>query len=495
MNARPHEDRRGELTEASARIDTWMDRVRTMAGHFSVRTKILGIVLALIALLGLGITWQVRTAMIAVIANELDNHGQAQISEIAERVSDPLSRNDTDRVSEILDETVAYRPDIMYAYVAGPDGNIVAATFSEDDIPPGVASIEDPGVARSVQHVDTDGEQGSVHSFSARVGGGDIGVAWLGLSEARLSRAVDGITLQLLMTTLFLGVVGIAAATLLTWLLTRPILDLVDTTDRVARGDLSARAYVWAEDEIGSLANSFNRMVGELESNRATIAENDLARSRLLKQIIGAQEDERKRIARELHDTVGQALTSIMLGASLIVRSEASPEATADAERVRDIAAETLEQVRQLSRELRPSVLDDLGLAAALDRYVADFQVLYPEIETEVHCNLPVRLPPAVETTLYRIVQEGMTNVARHSGARALSVLVVSRDGCVRTIIEDDGIGFDPVAVRRNGQSVGIHGMVERSELLGGRLDIESGEDGTTVYVEVPVPAPVEVNE
>jgi signal transduction histidine kinase len=290
----------------------------------------------------------------------------------------------------------------------------------------------------------------------------------------------------MLVTTLFVGLAGVAAASLLTWLLTRPILNLVEATRRVGEGDLTARASGWADDEIGALAVTFNQMVADLESNRDTIAENERARTRLLEQIITAQEEERRRISRELHDTVGQALSSLMVGITVLGRSSGNGTAEKRDE-LQNLAAETLSQVRQLGRELRPSALDDLGLAAALSRYAEDFGVLYPEFSVDVHVDLPDRLPSTMETTLYRIVQEGMTNAARHSGGRTLSVLLTRRDGHVQTIIEDDGSGFDPAAMRRSGQGVGIHGMSERAELLGGDLGIESGADGTTVFVEVPV--------
>jgi signal transduction histidine kinase len=151
------------------------------------------------------------------------------------------------------------------------------------------------------------------------------------------------------------------------------------------------------------------------------------------------------------------------------------------------LAEETLDQVRQMSRELRPSALDDLGLAAALDLYSRDFSILHPQMMVDLHVMLPDRLPSSIETNLYRIVQEAMTNAARHSTSDRLSVLVTKREGLVRAIIEDDGEGFDYAAVRRAGHSVGIHGMRERAELVGGKLIIESSHNGTTVFVEVPV--------
>jgi signal transduction histidine kinase len=330
-------------------------------------------------------------------------------------------------------------------------------------------------------------DTGLVHEFQAPILDGKVGAVRLGLSERRLVGVVGGITTQMLITTVFVGLAGIAAASLLTWLLTRPILDLVHTTREVGAGDLSARATHWADDEIGSLSVAFNRMVEDLEANRETIAENEAARGRLLEQLIDAQEEERKRLARELHDTVGQALSSLMVGMAVLTKSSTDETVVAKREELHSLAGETLEQVRQLGRELRPSALDDLGLAAALDRYSQDFGILNPQVSVDLHVDLPTRLPSATETNLYRIVQEGMTNAARHSSAGSLSVLITRRNGLVKAIIDDDGHGFDPDAARRAGQSVGIHGMQERAELIGGRMTIESGRDGTTVFVEVPV--------
>ncbi|MCL1693664.1 MAG: ATP-binding protein, partial [Actinomycetia bacterium] len=134
-----------------------------------------------------------------------------------------------------------------------------------------------------------------------------------------------------------------------------------------------------------------------------------------------------------------------------------------------------------------PSALDDLGLAAALERYAEDYHLQHPSITVDMHINLPERLPPLVETAMYRIVQEAMTNAGRHSSAHRVSILITQRDGTVKTIVEDDGSGFDPDEVIRSQRSVGLHGMRERAELLDGSFAVESGHNGTTVYVEVPL--------
>ncbi len=457
-----------------------------LASGVSVQTKILGIVLTLTAVLGLCVTWQVRSVMARVFIGELGSRGQSVVSDLANRSVDPILLNDTFSLYELLTETVANHPDALYAYVVDQDGHVLAHTFGDKGFPVALRNLNVPNPTDHIYDMVYNSNEGRVHDFAAPIFDGRAGTVHLGLTENRLLAITNAVTGQMLLTTLVVALAGIAAAILLTWLLTRPILSLVETTRRVGQGDLKARAAHWADDEIGSLADAFNQMVADLETSRQAIAEKDTVRTRLLEQLINAQEEERRRIARELHDGVGQALTSLIVGIKMMYQF-ADPQAQqAKGDELRLVATETLEQVRLLSRQLRPSVLDDLGLAAALERYAKEFIRLYPGVNIDLHCDLPVRLPAPVEITLYRIVQEAMTNAGRHSNADALSVLVTQRGDHIQAIVEDNGSGFDPQATRKAGLSVGIHGMAERAELIGGHLDIESSSEGTSVYVEVP---------
>lgn len=299
-----------------------------------------------------------------------------------------------------------------------------------------------------------------------------------GQAVAWLPSAIVGVTVIVLL-------VAAAVVAIVVPAVQRPLAAVASGLRRVAEGDLADAPVSPATGEIGELVAAHNSLVEALRQQHA--ADEDSARGGLLEKLIEAQEEERKRIARELHDGVGQALLSMVVGLKLIGRLEDLDAAQAKADDVREVAAETLEQVRLLSRELRPSVLDDLGLAVALERYGAEFPGRYPGIAVDVHCDVTDRLPSVIETALYRIVQEAMTNAARHSGGTTISVLLLRRDNRVQAIIEDNGSGFDVPAVRRERTSVGIHGMAERAELIGGTLELESGEEGTTVYVEVPL--------
>ena len=204
-----------------------------------------------------------------------------------------------------------------------------------------------------------------------------------------------------------------------------------------------------------------------------------------VRRVVAAQEAERKRLARELHDETGQALTAFLLGLRSVEESGSLEEARERAASLRDRVVETLQDVRRLAVELRPTALDDFGLVPALERLVDTFRGesgLAVELETQLGER---RLAPEAETTVYRTVQEALTNVFKHASARSVSILLTERDGKVAAVIEDDGRGFDLRAVRD--EALGLAGMRERVALVGGRLAIESEPgSGTTLVVEVP---------
>lgn len=205
-----------------------------------------------------------------------------------------------------------------------------------------------------------------------------------------------------------------------------------------------------------------------------------------LRRVLNGQELERQRLARELHDETGQALTSILLGLKSVEDADDVESMRSATHELRELVVSTLQEVRRLAVELRPKALDDFGLVAAVERLAQTFSEA-SGIDVQVEARVGQRrLPPDVETTLYRIVQEALTNIVKHAQAQNVSILLVRRDASVTLVIEDDGSGFDPGAVRAEG--FGIVGMRERVGLLGGRLTIESSPvGGTTLALEVPL--------
>jgi signal transduction histidine kinase len=204
---------------------------------------------------------------------------------------------------------------------------------------------------------------------------------------------------------------------------------------------------------------------------------------RTVQRIVSGQEQERRRLSRELHDETGQALTSILLGLKAIEDAQGTdrfPKALAD---LRELVVATLQDVKRLAVELRPKALDDFGLLPALERLTTVFEE-QTGIDTQLESRLQdARLPGEIETVLYRVVQEALTNVIKHARAERVSILLHETGSKVGVVIEDDGRGFDPDDV---GDGLGLVGMQERVALLGGRVSLESSGAGTTIAVEVP---------
>ena len=203
-----------------------------------------------------------------------------------------------------------------------------------------------------------------------------------------------------------------------------------------------------------------------------------------VQRIVDGQEQERRRLSRELHDETGQALTSILLGLKGIEDAQGTDRFLAALADLRALAVATLQDVRRLAVELRPKALDDFGLVPALERLTSTFAE-QTGIDAQLESQLPdARLPSEIETVLYRVVQEALTNVVKHARAQHVSVLLHARPGKVAVVIEDDGRGI--AESDGSGDGIGLVGMRERIALVGGRLELESSANGTTIVVEVP---------
>lgn len=460
-------------------------RIWNFAGAVSVRTKILGIVLGLVVLLGTGVTIQARYALTSTMTAQLEEQSVSVARDLAARSTDPILLNDLLGLHDLLEETIANNPNIRYAFLVDSRGQVIAHTFG-GGFPLDLITLNP---VHSNEHhktalVQTD--EGLVWDTAVPILDGKVGTARIGISDASMKAALSTLTAQLLLTTLLVSLTGILVAVFLTWILTRPIISLAHATQAVAQGDFSPRVPRWANDEIGDLAEAFNQMTEQLARTDELRREREILRRQLLEKVIATQEDERRRIARELHDSTSQNLTSLLVGLRMMETHCVQCAAQSKATDLRQVASKTLEEVHDLSMRLRPRVLDDLGLAAALERLVSEWQTRY-KTPVDVAVHLDDRLPGDVETAIYRIVQEALTNIARHANARSASILVERRSDVVLTIVEDDGIGFD-AATNHGERHLGLLGMRERAELLSGKLTIESTPNhGTSVFIEIPL--------
>ena len=208
----------------------------------------------------------------------------------------------------------------------------------------------------------------------------------------------------------------------------------------------------------------------------------------LLEHELTAQEEERRRIARELHDEAGQLLTSLLVGLRTLEDARKLADVKAQGQRLREITGQAIDEVGRLARGLHPTVLDDHGLGVALSRYVTEYTKTHKiAVELKLGELDFSTLSSAVQIGLYRILQEALTNVARHSGAKAVSIRFARLATALEVAVIDDGCGFDAKAVAVSSHRLGIQSMRERAAMLGGTISFTSKSKGTKILVQVPL--------
>jgi two-component system sensor histidine kinase UhpB len=276
-------------------------------------------------------------------------------------------------------------------------------------------------------------------------------------------------------------VIGIA----LNQLVIKKLQRFVEAASLFGRGEFKKTISFKSDDEIKKLAESFNRMA-------KTLTEKMRLERKYLSQIIEAQENERRRISRELHDEIGQALYAIKLNLEMIEKDlpDTTPLIRGRLGEAKSLSSQTLTAMRRLSLDLRPTMLDDLGLIPTLRWYIQNFSNrlgIYSNFETT---GFEEKLSPQIETAFYRIVQEALNNIAKHAQADRVEISLVKRDSRIYASIQDNGKGFDlgrvlpPESPERG---FGIVGIQERVSLLGGQMDIQTKPGfGTLIHFEIP---------
>ena len=461
------------------------DRIRAAALGVPVFLKIMGIALGLTVLMAGGMLWQIHETWHRRLLSEADERGRRLGADLAARGAEFLLAGDAESLKQLMDEAQARSPGVAYLIALDGHHRHVTDTLrggaSADLL---AANDAGPGGLPRVTLLET--EIGGVRDVAVPVLGGRAGSIRVGISEEPISREVAWMVRRLGSVVAAISALGIVAAWALTLVLMRPVRQLVALGRAVQKGDYDGRARVSGGDEVGELAATFNEMAASLQ-------EKERIRQALLRQAILAGEDERKRIARELHDHTGQSLASLIAGLGAL-RAQGFAESTdRRVGELEKLAGQTLGEVHDLSLALRPSVLDDLGLMAALSRLA---ETVARQFGVSVECeglgSDDATRQGEIEITVYRIVQEALTNAARHGRARAVHVLLQRKPDSLLVIVEDDGQGFDARDWRARclkGEHLGLLGIEERAALFGGSLRVESRlGSGTGLFVEIPLP-------
>lgn len=287
-----------------------------------------------------------------------------------------------------------------------------------------------------------------------------------------------------------LGFMSVALSFTLRSTVVRPLMKLAASARRIAAGAYGTRVEVRGQDEVGTVARSFNDMAQRIQERTEQLQEMVKIRGQLLDRLISVQEEERRRIARELHDEIGQVLSAIMLDISRL--TDVLPtEATLARERLersRALVSQSLSELRRMIYDLRPEVLDQLGLVPALRSYVRNHLE-----DQNIQVNLSIqglkdRLPKQTEVTLFRVVQEAGTNILRHAGASQVDIELIATESAVTVTVTDNGKGFDVQTALQSTGSWGLRGLRERAAVINGQLTIESVKgQGTRLQMKIPL--------
>jgi signal transduction histidine kinase len=241
------------------------------------------------------------------------------------------------------------------------------------------------------------------------------------------------------------------------------------------------------------LVTLIGSQISEVVSNswlHLKLVEKEAARQVLLKSLVEAQEEERRRLSRELHDGAGQTLTSLLVRLKVLENKASLPQAQKDLQIMQVLVSDTIEQIRTLAHQLRPAELEEFGLQLALDALVQEMS-RNDGLDADCRCDIKNNeIPDEVESVLYRVAQEGLTNIVRHANATHLSLTVERASQGILMTIKDDGIGFDPntLGVENGKKHLGLISMRERAEILGGTLDVYTAPyKGTKIQMFIPV--------
>ena len=263
----------------------------------------------------------------------------------------------------------------------------------------------------------------------------------------------------------------------------QPLSDLELTATRLSAGDMDARVptSVLADRDMARIGTTLNALLDTLTADRAR-------ERQLAAQVISAQDGERARVARELHDSTAQTITAILLQLGAAARESTSEPLNARIATLRELAAEALEEVRSMSHTMHPRVLDDLGLAAALEWLARQAREQGPMNVDVDAAEVNVPIPPAIAAALYRVAQEALRNAARHANASRVDIRLRQDGGTAMLEIEDDGVGFDVAQAEKRRPGMGMFSMRERVGLVNGRLTVNSVRGrGTSIVAIVPL--------
>lgn len=455
--------------------------------NLGIRAKLMFIILGITTLLTLALMLYVHTILRAALAEQLDHKTISIARNVAARSMEPILTNNIFALHQVAYNTLENNDDVYYVFFEDGAGHILVHTF-KDYFPPDLLGIKRSLTGKEYDMKKFMTEEGVLRDIAIPVDYENESqkIARIGLIDYSLQSALVTATRQLLLIALAVFLITSAIVYILTTIIAiKPINYLLYSVQAVAKGDLSQQVKVSSHDEISKLAAAFNIMTQRLAETRKV-------RDQLMKKLIYSQEEERRRISRELHDETGQSLMTMMIALRFLEESKDLNELKHRTEEFRSILKQSIEQVRLMAWNLTPTLLADLGLKNALESFIKKINKNRDwEISLQVKGLDNKRLAPEIEISAYRIVQEAMTNIAKHAQASKVSICLSCSEQTLEITIKDNGKGFNTDKLKTEqgfAAGLGLISMQERVALLKGTFDIKSKPaQGTTIHVVLPL--------
>ncbi|WP_242826054.1 HAMP domain-containing protein [Desulfurispora thermophila] len=457
----------------------------------SIYYKINGIIMGILLLFSLSSWMLIKSTVMDLLGHQLEKRGQELGRYIAALVADDVLLDNYYNIHELINKTRSRVEDLRYILITDHNGRVIAHTFGRG-LPQGLSQLRSGGLNEVIRF---DSNEGFIREIMVPIENGNVGYVRVGMSEKSTRELLGRTTRRILLGIVLACSLAVLLATRLTSVIINPIYRLVKAAREIGRGQFAVRVPAGAQDEVGLLAAAFNEMAAGLQhkerENNLLLAElrrKEAMRTYLIQRLFTVQEEERRRISRELHDETSQSITSVLAYLKVLQLQVAGAEAGAVLVKVRDIVLNLLANVKKIAVELRPPLLDDHGIAVAMQKYIDSFVEQHTVSVTFTAQVGELALDSQTSLALYRILQEGLTNVARHARASAVEVLLLADRERALLVICDDGCGIagGDWETWREKNHLGLYGMKERAELLGGWFHLCSGPGETIITVSLP---------
>ena len=479
-------------------MKTMLEKLAFRFVNASFYYKINFLVIAMILLSGSLIGFIMLRTTSELLESQLEKRGVEIANSLASLSVNDILLEDDLSLSDRLNKTKNNNEEVRYILLTDTTGHVIVSTF-QHRLPEGLDRIRLPEET-------TDGDASWIKRFSSNEGmvreilfpieKGSVGYLRIGLSENTMRSLLAEKIRDIVLAILSICTLAAVGTTWLSYLLVKPIRLLVDAVVRIQNGDYEVRLNVRRGDEIGNLARVFDKMAHNLRKKRRENKEllqelqaKEALRLSLIRRLFTVQEDEQRRLSRELHDETGQCMASLLAYIKVLQSKLTTDEQRMLLGEAREVTVNVLEGIRKMAVELRPPALDDLGVVAAMEKYISNFK---KHAGIAVSFSVPkdkVKAAGDVEVSLYRILQESLTNIYRHAQAKTASIVLRQNEDSVYLEIWDDGCGMaeDALLAAREKNRLGLFGIQERVELLGGSLEIISSPGaGTRLFVTMP---------